>query len=85
MKTLTKNSVSVYVFEDNEHINMTDKNIAVGNPLKFIIGDCNNGDTLLHENVTPPEDWSGNKYLFDGSAWTPNPDWVDPATRVVAD
>jgi len=27
-----------------------------------------------------PDDWTGNKYFYDGAAWTLNPDWIDPAT-----
>lgn len=43
----------------------------------FNIGDLNSTNAVLVENVTPPEDWRGCKYLYDG-AWTLNPKWVDP-------
>jgi len=33
----------------------------------------------LHEGVDVPADWSPSRYIFDGTSWTQNPDWVDPA------
>lgn len=80
MKTLTKNTLSLYLFDDTEKLAITEANITVGNPAKFIIGDCNSSNTVLYESVTVPEDWTGHKYFFDGTDWTLNPDWVDPAT-----
>ena len=59
MKTLTKNNRSLYIFDDTEAVTLTDDNIIVGNPVRFIIGDCDNSDTVLHEGVTPPADWTG--------------------------
>ena len=33
----------------------------------------------MHEDVTAPDGWSGNKhFFFDGTNWTNNFDWVDP-------
>jgi len=32
----------------------------------------------MHEDVTAPDGWSGNKHFFDGTSWTNNSDWVDP-------
>lgn len=80
MKTLTRNGTSIYVFSDDEFLSITENDITVGNPPKFIIADCNSTNTVLHEGVTPPEDWTGHKYLFDGTDWTLNPDWIDPTT-----
>jgi hypothetical protein len=37
-------------------------------------------NATIYEDVTnSPEDWTGNKYFFDGTDWDTNPDWVDPA------
>lgn len=80
MKTLTKNNLSLYLLADDEALNITTQDITVGNPAKFIIGDCNSTNTVLQEGVTGPVDWIGGKYFFDGTDWTLNPDWVDPAT-----
>ena len=79
MKTITKENLSLYLFDDTEVVDINADNITVGNPPKFIIGDCNSTNIVLHEGVTKPSEWVGHKYLFDGTAWTLNPDWVDPA------
>ena len=81
MKTIveTSSGLSKYLLADNVAINATAENITVGDPAQFIIGDMNSTTVTITENVTnAPEDWSGNKYFFDGTAWTLNPDWVDP-------
>jgi len=77
MKTLTKGNCSIYLFEDSKVIAITADNIIVGNPVEFIIDDCDSSNTVLHEGVTAPDDWIGHKYDFDGTTWTQNPDWVD--------
>lgn len=84
MKTITETStgLSKYLLDDAKAVTMTADNITVGDPAEFIIGDLNSGNATLTENVTnAPEDWSGNKYTFDGTTWTLNPDWVDPAAE----
>ena len=80
MKTLTRdyNNVSLYIFDADEAISVQSDRTIVGDPEKMIIADCNIGNVTLHEDVTPPEDWVGWKYFFDGTTWTQNPDWVDP-------
>jgi hypothetical protein len=80
MKTLTKDNVSIFVFDDAEVLSITKDDITVGDPVKFIIADCNSSNTELHLEITVPEDWAGHKYFFDGTNWTLNPDWIDPAT-----
>lgn len=84
MKTIVENatSLSKYLLDDAEVVVLNDDNIVVGNPAKFIIGDLNASTATVYEGVTAPADWIGNKYTFDGTDWTLNPDWVDPATPV---
>ena len=79
MKTLTKDGRSLYLFDDNEALLIEADKITVGDPVKFIIADCNSQNTVLHEGVTAPEDWQGCKYLFNGTTWTPCPHWFEPA------
>lgn len=78
MKTLTKNNLSLYLFQDDKLLLIEADKITVGDPVDFIIGDCNSGNIVLHEGVIGPEDWIGGKYMFDGTEWTLNPNWVDP-------
>lgn len=80
MKTLVRlpESASTFIFEDTDEIFVTATETIIGNPPKLIIGDMNNQNTAVVENVTPPTDWAAWKYLFDGVTWTPNPIWVEP-------
>jgi len=81
MKTIveTSSGLSKYLLADDVTITATADNITVGDPAQFIIGDLNSTTVTVTDNVTnAPEDWSGNKYTFDGTTWTLNPDWVDP-------
>lgn len=84
MKTIVENatSLSKYLLDDAEVIVLNDDNIVVGDPAKFIIGDLNASTATVYESVTAPTDWIGNKYTFNGTDWTLNPDWIDHATPV---
>ena len=80
MKTIIENAtnLSKYLLEDSVVTTASQDSITVGNPVEFIIGDMNEGNATVYENVDAPADWSGNKYTFDGTTWTLNPNWVVP-------
>lgn len=84
MKTIVENStkLSKFLYEDDKEILMEEERITVGpvsNP-DLYVGCHNKHDCTLYENIEgPSETWAGNKYMFDGTTWTANPDWVDPA------
>ena len=81
MKTIveTSSGLSKYMLADDVAITATAESITVGDPAQFIIGDLSSTTVTVTDNVTnAPADWTGNKYFFDGTAWTLNPDWVDP-------
>ena len=81
MKTIveTSSNLSKYLLADDVFVTMTSNNITVGDPAQFNIGDMNSESASLHTDVTnSPEDWVGNKYLFDGTTWAANADWIDP-------
>jgi hypothetical protein len=81
VKTIVEKStnLSKYLLDDAEVVVLNEDNIVVGDPVKFIIGDLNASTATVYESVTAPADWIGNKYTFDGTEWTLNPEWVDPA------
>ena len=81
MKTIveTSSNLSKYLLADDVTITATASDITVGDPAQFIIADLNSTTVTVTDNVTnAPEDWTGNKYFFDGTTWSANPDWVDP-------
>ena len=84
MQTITFNdtSVSAYIFDDEHNLVATPTEITCPH---FIIGDMNSTNATVHTGVTPPADWQGGNYLFDGSAWTLNPDWTDPKLHEIAE
>lgn len=81
MKTIIENStkLSKYIFEDNETVIMEQDKIVTS---KFIVAILNSNNSTLIESVTPPDDWYGNKYMYDNDVWTLVPNWVD---RVIPD
>ena len=78
MKTITfnSNSVSAYVFENTEQVTLNTENITCSD---FIIGDLNSTNATMYTDVTPPEDWMGGRYVYDGTDWTEVVGWVDPS------
>ncbi len=83
MQTITFNTTntSAYTFEDADTLTATAENITTPN---LIIGDMNSSNATIHTGVTPPADWQGGKYLFDGTSWTTNENWTDPKLEKIA-
>ena len=81
MKTIVRNynNVSLYLFNNDEKLIITENDITVGEPPKFIIADCNSTNVTLFENVADPGDWIGWKYLYtEANGWELNPNWNPP-------
>ena len=80
MKTIveTATGLSKYLLDDDVVVTLNADHTIVGNPPQFIIADLNAGNSTVYAGVTAPDGWSGNKYTFDGSDWTLNPDWAEP-------
>ena len=76
MQTITFNDTnkSAYIFEDGDTLTSNADRIVCP---ALIIGDMNSSNATIHTGVTPPEDWNWGNYLFDGTTWTVNPDWVE--------
>jgi hypothetical protein len=84
MKTICKNdsTVSLYAFEDNQVLTLTPENTIVGEPVEWIIADCNADNSTVFLMVKLPTDWKPSKYLFNAKSWSKNPDYVEPKTKV---
>lgn len=81
MKTIVRkeSNISLYLFSDDVVVNIDKNNTIVGNPPEMIISDCDKTNTILFENVTDPDDWSGWKYTYtEETGWVLNPGWQPP-------
>lgn len=80
MKTVVRKdtNVSLYLVSDDTQVFVNTLSTQFGEPEEFFAADCTTDNVTLYENVAAPDDWFGCKYLFDGTTWTPNPDWIDP-------
>jgi hypothetical protein len=81
MKTLVKNTVSFMLIDDDEVVTVG-SNVEIGFPVRITV-DNSEGLIKLYENVTPPSDYQGKRYCFDGSEWTINYDWRNPNLTAV--
>ena len=79
MKTLTKDDVSLWLFDDDEVIRLRLKQAEVGDPVRLFIADCDRDNSVLHDGVTAPEDWEVGKYLYtESGGWALNSEWTEP-------
>lgn len=87
MKTIvaTAKNLSKYILADDAAVTFEVRQIDVNGIVKqilytktpeFNIADLNSDNAVVYENVTPPADWDGDKYFFDGQSWSLNPDYV---------
>ena len=80
MKTITinntaeGNNISAYIFEDSDAVTSESDRVVCPD---LVILDLNSSNSTIHTGVTPPEDWIGFKYSFDGITWTANSNWVE--------
>ena len=83
MKTIVQKStgLSKYLLDDDIVVEAKPDIIVIGYPQQFFIADLNKYTTIIYEGVTAPSDWIGDKYTFDGTDWTLNPNWVEPSVR----
>ena len=75
--------MSVYLLHDDATVDLAATSNATvrgntGGSVDFDIGDLNSSNATVHEGVTAPDDWRGNRYTFDGVDWTEIEGWVDP-------
>lgn len=73
MKTIIRkdSGASLYLLGDATPVLVAANNITVGDTDSpdYIIADLNDGNAHVVEGVTPPEDWSGDKYRLQDGEW----------------
>ena len=69
-----------FVLDDSVTITSAADSIQVRNNggHDYDIGDMNSSNATVHQGVTAPADWKGNRYTYDGTTWTEIAGWVDP-------
>jgi hypothetical protein len=79
MKTIVEieTKLSKYLLDDAEAITFNADTIAVGEPTRFTVTDLDSGTAVVYGDVTAPDDWTGNKYTFNGTDWALDPNWVE--------
>jgi hypothetical protein len=76
MNVIAKAGIAKYALSDEIFVHGTRGCYATAG---LIISDLTPGNSTLYTGVNDvPEDFKGEKYLFDGSSWTANPDYVEP-------
>lgn len=80
MKTIVSNGISLYKFDDDCKIVSNHVGIVISqNGTEILkIFDLNFFNSTVYDDVNIPADWFGQKYRFDGTTWTVDPDWSDP-------
>lgn len=84
MKTLVFNdsNVSAYLFEDDDTVTVTETETTAP---QIVVFDLNSTNATLYTNVTPPDDWTGGRYTFDGTTWTQVSGWTKKINERVAE
>jgi hypothetical protein len=86
MKTIIENEskISKYLLTDESTILQLPNQISVvvKNGLNvedvFTIADMNENNSTVFSNISAPENWTGNKYIYDNNQFILNPNWVEP-------
>jgi len=75
-QTITFNATnkSAWIFEDSDILTSTADGTTCPD---LVITDMNSSNSTIHTGVTVPEDWNWGNYLFDGTTWTIDPNWVE--------
>ena len=73
MKTIVETStgVSVYMFTDEGAPEITEENITFNGDV--VDTQLNSTNASIVENISPPDDWIGRKYILNNGEWSQNP------------
>ena len=73
MKTIVETStgVSVYLFNDEAAPEITEAHVTFNGDVVDV--QLNSTNASIVENISPPEDWIGRKYILNNGEWSQNP------------
>jgi hypothetical protein len=73
MKTIVETStgVSVYLFNDEAAPEITETHVVFNGDVVDV--QLNSTNASIVENISPPEDWIGRKYILNNGEWSQNP------------
>jgi hypothetical protein len=73
MKTIVEieTGVSVYMFNDENTPTITAEHIEFNGEVVDTF--LNSSNAQLVENINPPDDWIGRKYILNNGEWSQNP------------
>ena len=76
MKTIIENTtnISKYIFEDDASVTIGSDSTTTPDS---VIADMNSSNCTMVTGVTPPEDWTGNKYTYSEGSWSANSDYEE--------
>lgn len=75
MQIIVRDGKAKYAFEDDINLVVNEQMICIPN---LNILDLNSNNSTIYSNVTDtPADFECDKYLYDGTNFILNPDWVD--------
>jgi len=86
MKLIVKQDTNIVVlaYSDDEFIDDLENQINIGNPISLVIFKSVDNICLIENALDAPEDFIGEKYLYDDSTeekWALNPDYVSPLSQ----
>ena len=73
MKTIVETStgVSVYLFNDEAAPEITEAHVVFNGDIVDV--QLNSTNASIVENISPPENWIGRKYILNNGEWSQNP------------
>lgn len=86
MKLIAKQDTNIVVlaYSDDEFIDDLENQINIGNPISLVIFKSVDNICLIENALDAPEDFIGEKYLYDDSTeekWVLNPDYIAPLSQ----
>lgn len=78
MKTIVNDdNISLWIFDNDKPVEVTSDKTIVGDPVEMYISDMRTDTCKLYQDVTPPDDWVSEKYIYTtDNGWTTNNNYV---------